>query len=165
VDRYEGFAEFVVACGPSLSRTAFLLTGDHHQAEELLQTALVRTAPHWRRVASGGTPEAYVRRVMINERTSWWRRRRPVVAPIPDQPATSDESERAAARLTMEAALAALPPRQRAVIVLRYYYDYSVDEVADVLGCAPGTVKSQAHHALRRLRELLPESAVDGKKA
>jgi RNA polymerase sigma-70 factor (sigma-E family) len=165
VERYEGFAEFVVACGQSLSRTAFLLTGDHHNAEELLQAALVRTAPHWRRIVNGGNPEAYVRRVMINERTSWWRRRRPVTAPVPEQPTGSDESEQAAARLTMQTALAVLPPRQRAVIILRYYHDYSIDEVADVLGCSPGTVKSQAHHALRRLRELLPEWATDRRNA
>jgi RNA polymerase sigma-70 factor (sigma-E family) len=165
VERYEGFAEFVVACGPSLSRTAFLLTGDHHNAEDLLQTALVRTAPHWRRVANWGNPEAYVRRVMINERTSWWRLRRPITAPIPDQPAGTDESDQAASRLTMALALAALPPRQRAVIILRYYHDYPIDEVADVLGCSPGTVKSQAHHALQRLRQLLPELADERRNA
>src|SRR5262249_17259435 len=97
--------------------------------------------------------------------TTWWRRRRLITTPIPDQPAGRDESDQAAARLTMEVALAALAPRQRAVVILRYYHDYSVDEVADVLGCSPGTVKSQAHHALRRLRELLPELAVDRRNA
>jgi RNA polymerase sigma factor (sigma-70 family) len=69
----------------------------------------------------------------------------------------ADEPAEAAERVTMAAALAALPPRQRAVVVLRYYHDYAIDEVAEVLGCSPGTVKSQAHHALKRLRELLPE--------
>jgi len=157
VDRYEGFAEFIVARGSSLSRTAYLLTGDHHSAEELVQSALVRTARHWRRVVLGGNPEAYVRRVMINERASWWRRRRPSTSQVPDRPDGGDESDRTAQRLTLATALAALPPRQRAVLVLRYYHDYSVDEVADVLGCAPGTVKSQTHHALRRLRALLPD--------
>ena len=156
MDRYEGFAEFIRACGPSLSRTAYLLTGDHHRAEELLQSALVRTAPHWRRVAQGGNPEGYVRRAMINERVSWWRRRRPTTAAIPERGTGADEPAEAAERVTMADALAALPPRQRAVVVLRYFHDYSVDDVADVLGCSPGTVKSQTHHALRRLRELLP---------
>jgi len=158
VDRYEGFAEFIAACGSSLSRTAYLLTGDHHRAEELLQSALVRTAPHWHRVVRGGNPEGYVRRAMINEQVSWWRRRRPTMASIPERATVADESAEAAERVTMAAALAALPARQRAVVVLRYYHDYSIDEVADVLGCAPGTVKSQTHDALKRLRELLPRN-------
>src|SRR5690242_20776697 len=76
VDRFEGFAEFVLARGHALSRMAYLLTGDHQLAEDLLQQALTRTAAHWRRVIAGGNPEGYVRRVMLNERTSWWRRRR-----------------------------------------------------------------------------------------
>ena len=156
MDRYEGFAEFIGTCGASLSRTAYLLTGDHHRAEELVQSALVRTAPHWRRVVRGGNPEAYVRRVMINEQTSLWRRRRPTVALVPERATGVDEPGRAAERLTMAAALAALPARQRAVVVLRYYHDYAVQEVAELLGCSAGTVKSQAHHALKRLRELLP---------
>ena len=80
----------------------------------------------------------------------------PVVPLVPDRPSGADEPAEAAERLTMAAALAALPARQRAVVVLRYYHDYSVDEVAELLGCSPGTVKSQTHHALRRLRERLP---------
>lgn len=163
MDRYEGFAEFIAVCGSSLSRTAYLLTGEHHRAEELLQSALVRTAAHWWRVSQGGNPEGYVRRAMINERTSWWRRRRPTTSLLPEHPGLADEPAEAADRLTMAAALAALPVRQRAVVVLRYYHDYSIDEVAEVLRCSPGTVKSQAHHALKRLRELLPEMA-DGRR-
>ncbi len=155
MDPYDGFAEFITARGASLSRTAYLLTGDHHRAEDLLQAALVRTAPHWRRVAQGGNPEGYVRRVMINEQTSWWRRKRPSPAPVPEVADAADEPAQAAERVTMAAALASLPPRQRAVVVLRYYHDYSVDEVAEVLGCSPGTVKSQSHDALKRLRRLL----------
>jgi RNA polymerase sigma-70 factor (sigma-E family) len=159
VDRYEGFAEFIAACGSSLSRTAYLLTGDHHRAEELVQSALVRTAPHWHRVIRGGNPEGYVRRAMINEQASFWRRRRPTTAAIPERSNGVDEPAQAVERLAMAAALAALPARQRAVVVLRFYHDYSIDEVAEVLGCSPGTVKSQAHHALKRLRELLPVAA------
>jgi RNA polymerase sigma-70 factor (sigma-E family) len=157
VERYEGFAEFIAACGSSLSRTAYLLTGDHYRAEELLQSALVRTAPHWHRVVRGGNPEGYVRRAMINEQVSWWRRRQRTIDRPPERVPVADESAEAADRMTMAAALAQLPARQRAVVVLRYYHDYSVDEVAEALGCSPGTVKSQAHHGVKRLRELLPE--------
>lgn len=78
MDRFEGFSEFVAARGPALSRTAYLLTGDHETAAELLQAALVATAMHWRRVARGGNPEAYLRKAMVNQRTSWWRRNRMV---------------------------------------------------------------------------------------
>ncbi|MFC0527439.1 sigma factor [Phytohabitans kaempferiae] len=104
MDRYEGLREFVVARGAALSRTAYLLTGDHQLAEDLLQHALVKTAVHWRRVVAGGNPEGYVRRVMVNERTSRWRRGRHVdvrglaagdelggAAPVP-----GDEAEAAA---------------------------------------------------------------------
>jgi RNA polymerase sigma-70 factor (sigma-E family) len=158
VDPYEGFREFVLARGPALSRTAYLLTGDRVAAEELVQSALVKTATHWRRVTSAGNPEAYVRRIMANERIGWWRRfgRREVpVAALPDDPGV-DQSEVAARRIDLATALAQLPARQRAVVVLRFYEDMSEADTAATLGCSVGTVKSQTSAALAKLRRLVP---------
>ena len=156
----EGFAEFVAARQLALSRLAYLLTGDHHAAQDLMQSALVRLAGHWRRVAAGGDPEAYLRRIMVNERNTWWRRRPPEpVQAVPDR-AGRDEASDAAARTSLVTALRALPPRQRAVVVLRFYADLSEAETARTMGCSVGTVKSQTHVALSRLRQLLiPESS------
>jgi RNA polymerase sigma-70 factor (sigma-E family) len=156
VDRYFGFAEFVAARQMALSRTAYLLTGDHHAAQDLVQAALVKTAAHWPRVLAAGDPEAYVRRVMVNENISGWRRRVPrPVETVPDRP-VADESGRTDSRLAVAAALRQLPPRQRAVVVLRFFEDLSEAETASLLGCSVGTVKSQTHDAIARLRQLLP---------
>ncbi len=159
MDRYEGLREFVLARGPALSRTAYLLTGDHSLADDLLQQALTRTAAHWRRVAAGGNPEGYVRRVMVNERTSWWRRRRyaEVSGDVIAEHASPDASDTVIRRIALARALRALPPRQRAVLVLRFFADMTEAQTAEALDCSIGTVKSQAHHALVRLRELAPE--------
>jgi RNA polymerase sigma-70 factor (sigma-E family) len=158
VDSFEGFREFVQGRGPALGRVAYLLTGDRTAAEELLQAALVKTASRWRRVVAGGNPEAYVRRVMVNERIDWWRRRgrHEVAMPEPPDRGQADPSETAARRLDLNAALAQLAPRQRAVVVLRFYLDLSEVEAAQTLGCAVGTVKSQTSQALARLRQLVP---------
>ncbi|MGN9911211.1 SigE family RNA polymerase sigma factor [Phytohabitans sp. LJ34] len=164
MDRYEGLREFVVARGPALSRTAYLLTGDHTLAEDLLQHALAKTAAHWRRVVEGGNPEGYVRRVMVNERTSRWRRRRYVEvsdAAAGDLPGPADEAEAAVRRISLRRALAALPPRQRAVVVLRFFEDLSEAQTAEAMGCSVGTVKSQTHDALARLRALAPDLLAD----
>lgn len=162
VDRYEGFREFVQNRGQALSRTAYLLCGDHGAAEDLVQSALAKTAARWPTVRAAGSPEAYVRRVMVNERISWWRRRRHVEHPtgdLPERPSPGDESERVVRRITVAAALAQLAPRQRAVIVLRFYEDLSEAEAAAALGCGVGTVKRQTHDALARLRRIAPELA------
>jgi RNA polymerase sigma-70 factor (sigma-E family) len=158
VDPYEGFPEFMLARGAALARTAYLLTGDVVAAEELVQSALVKTATHWRRVTSAGNPEAYVRRIMVNERIGWWRRfgRREVPVAAPPDDLGGDQSEAAARRIDLAAALAQLPTRQRAVVVLRYYEDMSEAATAAILGCSVGTVKSQASAALAKLRRLVP---------
>ncbi|MDF5752892.1 SigE family RNA polymerase sigma factor [Spongiactinospora sp. TRM90649] len=157
MDRYQGFREFVGARQQSLVRSAYLLTGDAHLAEDLLQDVLVKVARHWPKLARGGNPEAYTRKALINEHISWRRRRRSAEYPSGDAPELAhDPGDTTEQRIDLRRALARLSPRQRAVIVLRYYEDRSVDETADLLGCSPGTVKSQAHHALARLRELLP---------
>jgi RNA polymerase sigma-70 factor (sigma-E family) len=162
VDRYAGFLEFVHARAGSLSRTAYLLTGDVHLAEDLLQTALARTAARWPQVLAGGRPEAYVRRALVNEHISWWRRRKGAVEvpseALPDAGVT-DFAGTAVRRIALERALARLTPKQRAVIVLRYYEDLSEAETASLLSCSVGTVKSQTSHALGRLRVLAPDLA------
>ncbi|MEO3780661.1 SigE family RNA polymerase sigma factor [Micromonospora sp. B11E3] len=143
----ETFHEFVVHRSPALSRTAYLLTGDHQLAEDLLQSALARTYRHWRRIR-GGDPEAYVRRAMYHQQVSWWRRRLPVER-LESQPAErpgDDHSDATALRLSLTAALRQLTPRQRAVIVLRFYEDLTEAQVAEVLGCSVGTVKR--HHPM-----------------
>jgi RNA polymerase sigma-70 factor (sigma-E family) len=161
VKPFDGFDEFVRAGTARLSRTAFLLTGDHHLAQDLLQVALTRVASRWPRLRDG-VPEAYARRVMVNEFTSWRRRRRYHEKPsdnLQDAPAGADIATVAVRRLVLHRALARLGPRQRAVLVLRFYEDLSEVETAELLGCSVGTVKSQTHNALARLRALAPELA------
>ncbi|MBE1486135.1 SigE family RNA polymerase sigma factor [Plantactinospora soyae] len=163
VDDDAGFREFVEARLVRLSRVAYLLTGQHHDAEDLLQAALVKVAARWRRVSGTGDPEAYVRKVMYNERILSWRRwRRQVVQPaggVPEFDRAPDGADAVVRRLLLERALARLTWRQRAVLVLRYFEDLSTAETAAVLGCSVGTVKSQTSHALGRLRTLAPELA------
>jgi RNA polymerase sigma-70 factor (sigma-E family) len=159
MDRYEGFAEFVAARQMAFSRIAYLLTGDHHAGQDLVQSALVKLAAHWQRVAATGDPEAYLRRIMVNERNTWWRHRPALpVADVPER-AGPDEAAGATDRVSLATALRALPPRQRAVIVLRFYADLSEAQAADAMNCSVGTVKSQTHAALARLRQLLPASS------
>jgi RNA polymerase sigma-70 factor (sigma-E family) len=161
------FREFVRARTPALSRTAYLLTGDHHLAQDLLQSALASTFQHWRRVADGN-PEAYVRRAMYHAHVSWWRRRGPVECGEPDDQRRvsdrPDESDTTALRLSVIAALRQLAPRQRAVIVLRYFDDLTEVQAAQALGCAVGTVKRLHFDALARLREIAPALLADTAK-
>jgi RNA polymerase sigma-70 factor (sigma-E family) len=163
VDRYEGFREFVLTRGPALSRLAYVLCGDHAAAEDLVQSALARTASRWRSVVAGGNPEGYVRRAMVNEHISWWRRRgrRQRLVPQPPAGRPAPAADSGLDRLELAAALARLAPRQRAVVVLRFYADLSEAEAADVLGVSIGTVKSQTHDALARLRRLLPGATAE----
>ena len=151
----EGFREYVTVRQQHLLGLARLLTGDWQRAEDLVQTALAKVWRRWPRVAATGDPHAYVRRVLINTATTAaqrrWSREYPTAAPPEPVPA-----DRAAAdtdlRLALDRLLPMLPPRQRLVLVLRYYEDLPVAEVAEVLGCSVGTVKSQAARALARLR-------------
>jgi RNA polymerase sigma-70 factor (sigma-E family) len=152
------FHEFVVARTAALSRTAYLLTGDHHLAEDLVQSALFKAAKAWHRIE--GEPESYVRRILYNENISWWRRRKHVtehlVAEAVERPTTSYDED---ARLSIEAALAQLTVKQRTVLVLRYYEDLTEVQTAAVLGIGVGTVKSMTRQALGRLRTLAPHLA------
>ncbi|MFC7646304.1 SigE family RNA polymerase sigma factor [Streptosporangium lutulentum] len=141
-------------------RTAYLLTGDAHQAEDLLQSVLLKVLRRWSRLSHVECPEAYARKALLNQCISWRRRRVSTELPTadpPDRPYSGEDST--IVRLVMRQALMRLPPRQRAVIVLRYYEDRTERETAELLNCSIGTVKSQAHYALARLRELAPELA------
>jgi RNA polymerase sigma-70 factor (sigma-E family) len=154
----DDFRDFVRQRTPALSRNAYLLTGDHQLAEDLLQSALANTYRHWRRIR-GDNPEAYVRQAMYHQHIAWWRRRRVtehLTGTPHEQPAT-DPAADTDLRLTVIAALRQLTPKQRAVIVLRYYDDLTEAQTADVLGCRLGTVKRHGHDALRRLREIAPD--------
>ena len=159
----EGFREFATARLGSLSQLAYLLTGDHHAAEDLLQDALVVVARRWRRVSQAANPMAYVRQLVYHEFVSSWRRnryRRAEVSSdqVPERP-VGDESATVDRRVLLQRALRRLTPRQRAVVVLRFYEDLSEADAASVLNCSVGTVKSQTNYALRRLREGTPELA------
>jgi RNA polymerase sigma-70 factor (sigma-E family) len=153
----EEFDAFVAATGDRLLRTAYLLTGDERTAEDLVQDTLLRVWSHWSRVRQADAPVAYARRVLVNTSVSRWRRLavRPerLVADLPDR-ATTDAGPRDHALWT---AVVALPPRQRAVVVLAYYEDLSDGQVAEALGTSVGTVKSQRAKALRKLRAHLVE--------
>jgi RNA polymerase sigma-70 factor (sigma-E family) len=155
----EVFDAFVRARHAALLRYGHVLTGDPHAAADLVQDALERTGLAWSRVESKGDPEGYVRQVMTHRHISLWRRlrRERLVADAPEQwydaPAGHPED-------VVWDALARLPRRQRAVLVLRYYEDLSEAEIARVLGCAPGTVKSNAAKGLAALRAALPDREV-----
>ena len=163
--RDEQFAAYVRDRGEYLLRMAVLLTGDWHAAEDLVQASLTKLYCAWPRIRADG-PDAYMRQVMVNTQRSWWRVRWRRERPAPDLAAVTpagdraeDFAERHVLRLLIRQALAALPARQRIVLVLRYCEDLPDTEVADLLGCSPGNVKSQSARGLAKLRVVLGESA------
>ncbi|KGN34348.1 RNA polymerase sigma factor [Knoellia sinensis KCTC 19936] len=162
-DDEAAFAEFVTREWSRLVRVGYLLTGDVGRAEDLVQQALVKVHRHWSRVHRDGAPYAYTRAAIANESTSWWRRRR-VAEDLGDVPAHADRSTRDAYagvdnRDELIRALHTLPPRMRAVVVLRYYDELSEAETAQALGMSVGSVKSQTSRGLDRLRSVISESA------
>lgn len=152
----ESFRAYVAARSPALLRTAYLLTGHRADAEDLLQTSLAKTYLAWSRIRDRDAVEAYVRRVMVNTQTSRWRRRRvdevPMPAP-PDRPSGRDATADLDLHDALWQALATLPARQRAMVVLRYYEDLTEAQTAEALGVSVGTVKSTTARALARLRD------------
>jgi RNA polymerase sigma-70 factor (sigma-E family) len=152
------FREFVGARSPALMRMAFLLTGgDQHAAEDLVQTALAKAAARWRTIEH---PESYVRQVIYRQQVSWWRlkwRRHETNVAVPPDEAGPDGTSAVDLKLTVRAALARLTPRQRTMLVLRFFEDLPEAEVARLLGCGVGTVRSTTHRSLARLRVLAPE--------
>ena len=158
----ERFAAFVRAHSATLFRTAYLMTGDFHRAEDLLQTTMVRVYQRWPRIDEMDRPVGYARKVLVSQTASWWRRRSSHEPPLVlhSEPAWAGGVEEVAEHQRVWAAVLSLPPRQRAVTVLRYYEDLSELEIAEILGMAPGTVKSHGHAASRRLAHLLDEPVV-----
>ena len=147
-----GFEAYVAARGDALHRTAYLLTHDHGLAEDLVQTALAKSWGSWSRIE--GDPDHYVRKVMVNTFATWWRRRWNGEHPTEHLPERSapDHGDDVATRSGLADALALLPRRMRAVVVLRYFEDLTEAQTADVLGISVGTVKSQTSKALAHLR-------------
>lgn len=154
----DSFAEYVAARGHALTRMAYLLTGDHALAEDLVQDALARAFSRWSRIGAMAAPDAYIRRMIVNEHVSGWRRyrrRERLLAELPQVPAAGwggDLAADQAVRAMVWAAVRELPARQRAALVLRFYEDLPDAQVAVILGCSPATVRSQIARALARLR-------------
>jgi RNA polymerase sigma-70 factor (sigma-E family) len=148
-----------------LRKLSYLLCHDWHRADDLVQVTITRLYVHWRRVRAADNPDGYTRRVLVNtflaERRSGWLSRVTLVGNAPDR-AVADPDE--TTRLAVRAALAAVPPRQRATLVLRYYCDLSIEETAQVLGCSTGTVKSQTARGLAALRKSWPALAAPEKE-
>jgi RNA polymerase sigma-70 factor (sigma-E family) len=163
-----GFTEYVTARAPWLRKVAFLLCGDWHRADDLVQTAVTRLYTQWPRARKADNLDGYARRTLVNtflaeQRTSWWR--------LVDLRGTDHERPAAGfgpefeTALDLRAALDRLPPRQRATVVLRYYCDLPVADVAKTLGCSAGTVKSQTARAVDALRALLPAESLSTPEA
>lgn len=150
---YADFDAFVSARSDVLWRSAWLLTGDSHRAEDLLQTALAKCWPSWDKVNASGSFEAYVRRTLFTTYAAWWRRRWNGELATDDLPERTSLEPDLALRRDLMTALGRLSRGQRAVVVLRYFEDLTEREVAEILGCSIGTVKSQASRAMQALRD------------
>jgi len=155
---YPSFSSYVRARGPVLQRTARSLTSNPCDAEDLLQTALTKTYLAWERIEDHRALDGYVRRALVNTRTSQWRKRKVEEFPYeelpePDATAAADPAEAQALRDAMWRAVVRLPARQRAMVVLRYYEDLTEVQTAELLGVSVGTVKSAVSRALGKLRE------------
>lgn len=150
------FAEYIAGRLPSLRRLALLLCHDWHSADDLVQAGATRLYVHWHRARKAASLDAYVRTIIVreflHERRSAWARRVVPGSLLPDQPAPDLDAD---STIDLRVAIATLPARQRAVLVLRYYCDLDVEHSAEVLGCSPGTVKSQTARALASLRRQL----------
>lgn len=155
----ESFTAWASARRARLMQIATFLTGDTGRAEDLVQEALTKVAQRWPRLRDGN-PDAYARQILVRDNISWWRRSRlERVSDVPDPGRTPPADGDVVRRLLLLDALRGLTERQRGVLVLRYFEDLSEAEIAQALGVSTGTVKSTAHLALRRLRELAPELA------
>jgi RNA polymerase sigma-70 factor (sigma-E family) len=161
----EDFEDWVRASSLRFRRLAYLLTGDLDQAEDLLQSAYAKVLPRWHKISTYDSPEAYMHRVMVNLRTSWWRRSRHrewSTDEIPEAPwraGTPGEGDAVVESQVLLAALRALPERQRAAVVLRYWCDRSEAETAEAMKCSVGTVKSNAARGLAHLRAALAQNS------
>ncbi len=159
-----GFTDYVTTRAGWLRKVAYLLCGDWHRADDLVQTAITRLYANWPRAARADNLDGYARRTLVNaflaeQRTSWWRRV-DLRGADHERPAPGSDVE---AALDLRAALDRLPARQRATVVLRYFGDLPVADTARALGCSEGTVKSQTAKAVETLRELLAEPIREGR--
>ena len=164
----EEFDAFMTASWASLYRTAVLMTGDVHLAEDMLQNAMGKVFKAWPRVSGTEHPRSYARTVLANEVSSWWRKRSSSELPTdtwPEDTSLAGDDDRIVEADAMWRALRQLSSRQRAVLVLRYYEDLSGAEIAAVLGLSEGTVKAHTHRALRTLEHTLTSDAGSGKGA
>lgn len=156
----QDYVEFVKARQASWHRQAFMLTGDAHRADDLVQQTCVDLFVYWKRAIAAADPDRYTRamlvRAFLNERRRGWAKRVRLTESVPDRPFTDPVSDE---RTLLHAALLQVPPKQRVVLVLRYLFDMPVAEVAEAVGCSQGTVKSQAFHGLAALRRLLGDAA------
>jgi RNA polymerase sigma-70 factor (sigma-E family) len=155
----ERFAAYVRDRGEHHLRAAVLLTGDWHDAEDLVQASLVKLYRAWPKLRPDGDPDAYLRQIMVNTQRSWWRarwRRETPAGELPEN-VVADFADGQLLGAQVRQALRVLPQRQRAVLVLRYWLDLPEAEIADLLGCSLGTVKTHAHRGLRALRDNLRE--------
>jgi RNA polymerase sigma-70 factor (sigma-E family) len=154
-ERNDDYVGYVMQRLPWLRRLAYLLTQDWHRADDVVQTAIIKLHRHWRRASTAENLDGYARTVVVraflDEQRRWASRVR-LVSALPDGPAVGEDH---ADRLAVQAALTAVPPRQRATLVLRFYCDLSVEHAAEVLGCSAGTVKSQTARGLDALRRAL----------
>jgi RNA polymerase sigma-70 factor (sigma-E family) len=157
----EEFVEFAAAVSPRLRRMAFLLCGDWHAAEDLVQTTLAKVFVSWRKIRRQDAEHAYAARTLVNTYLADKRLKRSEEILTSRLPERSIQSPAPETRIVVLNALASLPPKSRAVVVLRYWADLSVDQVAAVLGCSPGNVKSQSARALSKLRTVLDDVAAE----
>jgi RNA polymerase sigma-70 factor (sigma-E family) len=159
------FVQFAEAVAPRLRRTAFLLCGDWHTAEDLAQTTLTRVFASWRRIRDADAVNAYAMRTLLNSYLAESRKKRLselLTSRLPERPVDPPSPE---LRMAVLAALDMLPPRARAVVILRYWADQSVDQTAALLNCTPGNVKRQSARALDKLRVLLDDAATEPRPA
>ncbi len=155
------FIAFAEAAAGRLRRTAFLLCGDWHTAEDLTQTTLAKVFVAWRRISRRDAAHAYATRTLVNTYLAEGRRKRPTEVLTCRVPERSAEQHSPELRMAVLDALATLPPKARAVVVLRYWADQSIEQVAETLGCSTGNVKSQSSRALAKLRELLDDTSAE----
>jgi RNA polymerase sigma-70 factor (sigma-E family) len=150
----ESFENYVIARGQSLLRFAYVLSGDHHLAEDLVQEVLARIHARWRRLDRADNPDAYIRRAIVREFLSWRRRRSSSeqAMPVPPEPSPAATTDPLADRDEVRGWLAELTRAQRAVLVLRFYEDLADEQIAEILGCSKATVRVHASRGLARLR-------------
>jgi RNA polymerase sigma-70 factor (sigma-E family) len=161
------FDEYVRTRGPALVRLAWLIAGDRHLGEDLVQEVLTRAYPRWKRIVAGGSPDMYLRRMLVNSHVSWRRKRSSTEVADGDERVESADTDleadfpaRAAERDAMWRLINRLPPKQRITIVLRFYEDLDDASIAEILDCSPATVRTHTMRALTTLRVLHPKETL-----